>query len=381
MMKRLFFVNLLLMAVVSSAMAQQAAEPRNPVRGYVITNDNDTLWGTIDYLTGKENAEACHFQKDGETTYRIYRPGEIQGYRLHEGGVYYVTRTLPIDSVETLTFAEFILQGGISLYRYEDDDRRFYYMVDSKGKIAVMRAVLKQDEIFQYGQDLALKRRRDNLKDAMEMVSDSYEAALDIWRKETTASNLKTILRRYNEKFCKEAGDCVEFQYNGDKAKLYTAKLILETGFCKGHMRYDNGFSTSSQMYHVAVGCELGSLRKHPNLSHQIMAVGELYDKPVGVYGIYTTKESKLWFEINYGLIYRFPTIVKNRPFVCGGISVSAVSGVYAGAGYEFGLGHHLLRVSLKGRYRALSLLKEVAFEDFEMGSMTTASLDFSFVL
>ena len=64
-MKRLFFMNLLLMAVVSSAMAQQTAEPRNPVRGYVITNDNDTLWGTIDYLTGKENAEACHFQKDG----------------------------------------------------------------------------------------------------------------------------------------------------------------------------------------------------------------------------------------------------------------------------------------------------------------------------
>ena len=69
-MKRLFFVNLLLMAVVSSAMAQQTTEPRNPVRGYVITNDNDTLWGTIDYLTGKENAEACHFQDSGLSTAR-----------------------------------------------------------------------------------------------------------------------------------------------------------------------------------------------------------------------------------------------------------------------------------------------------------------------
>ena len=380
MMKRLFFVNLLLMAVVSSAMAQQTTEPRNPVRGYVITNDNDTLWGTIDYLTGKENAEACHFQKDGETTYRIYRPGEILGYRLHEGGVYYVTRTLPIDSVETLTFAEFILQGGISLYRYEDDDRRFYYMMDSKGKIAVMRAVLKQDEIFQYGQDLALKRRRDNLKDAMEMVSDSYEAALDIWRKETTASNLKTILRRYNEKFCKEAGDCVVFQNNSNKASLYNPKLFAEMGFGKGKMKYDDS-SFQTQMSYIGLGGEFAFPRKNPNLSHQAMVLVGLYDDRTNLMGYNYNEKQELWLEVNYGLIYRFLTKGKNRPFVNGGVSISQISGAFAAAGYEFGIDNHLLRVGAKFNYRGLNLVKDLLFDDEIFASMTTGSLYLSFVL
>ena len=45
--KRLFLMNLLLMAVANGAMAQQTGEPRNPLKGYVITNTNDTIQGTI----------------------------------------------------------------------------------------------------------------------------------------------------------------------------------------------------------------------------------------------------------------------------------------------------------------------------------------------
>ena len=376
MMKRLFFVNLLLMAVVSSAMAQQAAEPRNPVRGYVITNDNDTLWGTIDYLTGKENAEACHFQKDGETTYRIYRPGEILGYRLHEGGVYYVTRTLPVNGKDNTFFAEYLLKGGVSLYRHEDDKETLYYMVDGKGKVATIR----EDDYEKYRKEDAAKRKRENLREAAEIMYISTEATEDLWHRNITAANLVRTTRRYNEKYCQDAGDCVVFQYNSNKASFYNPKLFAEMGFGKGKMKYDD-YSFQTQMPYIGLGGEFAFPRRIPNLSHQAMVLVGLYDDRTNLMGYNYNEKQKLWLEVNYGLIYRFPTSGKNRPYVNGGVSISQVSGIYAAAGYELGMGRHFLRVGAKFNYRALNLVKDLLFDDEIFASMTTGSLYLSFVL
>ena len=38
----------------------------NPKEGYVITNEGDTVRGTINYLKDEENAKACQFRKAGE---------------------------------------------------------------------------------------------------------------------------------------------------------------------------------------------------------------------------------------------------------------------------------------------------------------------------
>ena len=191
--KRLFLMNLLLMAVANGAMAQQTGEPRNPLKGYVITNTNDTIQGTIDYLTGKENAEACHFLKDGETTYRIYRPGEILGYRVNEGGAYYVSRTLPLDGKDSTFFAEYLLQGGVSLYRYEDEKRTLFYMVDGKGKVAT----IKKEDYEKYKKEEAARRKRNNLQEAAAIMYISPEATRDLWQKNITAANLVRTTRRY----------------------------------------------------------------------------------------------------------------------------------------------------------------------------------------
>ena len=138
-MKRLFLTNVLLLLFTSTLMAQQANEPRNPVEGYVITNNNDTIHGTIDYLTGHENAFGCRFQSEGETVFKTLRPDDIQGYRLSNNGAYYVSRTLPIDGKDTKIFAEYLLQGGISLYRYEGNAQTLYFMIDGNGKIATIK--------------------------------------------------------------------------------------------------------------------------------------------------------------------------------------------------------------------------------------------------
>ena len=108
-MKRLFLISLLLLAVVGMTMAQEYVKPRNPVEGYIITNENDTIHGTVDFLTGEENAKACHFRREGETEFRTYGPDDILGYRFLNDSIYYVSRTFPVDGRDTRIFAEYLV--------------------------------------------------------------------------------------------------------------------------------------------------------------------------------------------------------------------------------------------------------------------------------
>ena len=60
--KRITVLFLLLLATMPMQLAAQV----NPQKGYIITNGNDTIYGTIDYLTDARNVKECLFQKNGE---------------------------------------------------------------------------------------------------------------------------------------------------------------------------------------------------------------------------------------------------------------------------------------------------------------------------
>ena len=131
-MKKIFI------SIVLLGMAILAKGQTNPQEGYIITNENDTLRGTIDYLSDIRNMHTCLFKADGEEVYRKYKPGEICGYRLTNNGIFYVTRTFVIGDKEETIFAEFLLQGGVSLYYARDTHMQYYFWVDEDGKIARM---------------------------------------------------------------------------------------------------------------------------------------------------------------------------------------------------------------------------------------------------
>ena len=59
-MKRLFLCYLFLMVAID-IVAQHVDTPKKQVSGYVITNDNDTIHGTIDYIS--PSAGSCQKAK------------------------------------------------------------------------------------------------------------------------------------------------------------------------------------------------------------------------------------------------------------------------------------------------------------------------------
>ena len=375
-MKRLVLTNVLLLLFTSTLMAQQANEPRNPVEGYVITNNNDTIHGTIDYLTGHENAFGCRFQSEGETVFKTLRPDDIQGYRLSDNGAYYVSRTLPIDGKDTKIFAEYLLQGGISLYRYEGNAQTLYFMVDGNGKIAT----IKDEQYDKYKREEAMPRKRANLREAAEMMFISPEAQRDLWQKNITASNLVKVTRRYNEQYCTEAGDCVEYQYDSNKSSDFSVKLIADLGSNIGYVT--NGKNKRHvKIPHVGIGGEFTSLRANPNLTYQLMAIVGPWESDMH---IFSKREKQIWVEMDLGVLYRFnqlTTTHRSTPFVSGGISLSYLVGAYAGGGYEFQVGSHRLCLSATGRYGGYVIMQSTFFNEVDLGHVLSCSLDLTFVL
>ena len=137
-----------------ATMPMQLAAQVNPQKGYIITNSGDTIHGTIDYLTDARNVKECLFQRNGVSGYKSLSPADIKGYRLADDGIYYVSRLFNGSGRQELLFAEFLIQGGVSLYRYYYDDTNYYGFVDSDGKEVVIRDDKLNSDLSSYNAKL-----------------------------------------------------------------------------------------------------------------------------------------------------------------------------------------------------------------------------------
>ena len=213
-MKKVLIIFMLLLATMPIRIAAQV----NPQRGYIITNDNDTVYGTIDYLTDGRNVKACLFQKDGEQEFRSLSPSDIKGYRLAGDGIYYVSRLFSCGEKPEQLFAEFLLQGGVSLYRYYYDDCNYFGFVDGDGKEVVIRDDKLNNDLNSY--NAKLLDRRQKVQEINLLMNRDRTIANRLWKMELTSDDLTRLVKQYDEDYCTEAGECIVFQY--DKKKTTT---------------------------------------------------------------------------------------------------------------------------------------------------------------
>jgi len=89
--------------------------------GYIVTLNNDTIVGSLDYRGDKTMGEVCRFKTaDYEKT---YTPTDILEYRF-TGSKYFVSKELNGKKV----FLEFLIQGQINIYYLRDVVGNHYYL-------------------------------------------------------------------------------------------------------------------------------------------------------------------------------------------------------------------------------------------------------------
>ena len=245
-------------------LAMTATAQKNPMAGYILTQQNDTLYGTIDYLSGTKMAWICQFCKDGETTFRTFTPQDIKGFRVTDNGAYYVSRTFPLHGEQQTFFAEFLLKGGVSVYRHEEGDLEYFYLEDEEGHVAELQG----KEAYDLTRQETSSERHKALQSAMLLLAKSEEATKALWESRINSRNLVDITRRYNEQYCTSSGDCIEFRYSERQTASTTIRLRAEGGIAVNRLSVGGG-RKNVRAPRRAVGVDWQFPRINPGFSLQ----------------------------------------------------------------------------------------------------------------
>jgi hypothetical protein len=163
--------------------------------GYIITLDEDTVYGLIDYRGDEYNAANCVFRAGGGETKTAYYPGRIKAYRFTDGK-FYVSREVVMDSVKRLVFLEHLVKGKASIYYYPK--KNYFLEVDSGELIRLENSLILKNidgkNYFMEGNEY-IGLLRYYLKDCPEIIPE-------INRTELVQPDLIKLAEKYHNYVC-----------------------------------------------------------------------------------------------------------------------------------------------------------------------------------
>lgn len=358
-MKKLSFI-LSFLFVATCVMAQVNPEP-----GFIITNANDTVWGTLDMRTAEKNCRECTFKADGEDTFTHYKPGEIKAFRFTENGKFYTSHEVVENNKSTLAFVEYMIKGELNLYYYAGTLRNIYFFENEEGRTA--RYVMS-DNLEQTQQNK--EENQATLQELMSVIHKSPSAVRLVEERMMSRNRLIQIARTYHDDVCTSNEDCIQYEYN-KKSEKVSVKYRVFAGY-EYRISYDlKGFITDSKQNiscsspFVGVGIEMPLARINPAMMFQgdltYSQVKIAYDVQTGPTDFVTKKTCSHMIGLNAGVGYKLNNAGKLRPLVRGGGLVDVVfnrvggedlvsTGIYAGAGLEYAFGRRAITLNVDYR-------------------------------
>ena len=212
-MKKLIRKNLLTVVALMSSIV--AVAQTNPKAGYIITNQNDTIHGTIDYLTEKKSEQFCKFCKLGESNYVNYSPNDIKAYRAENDEFYYVAKSVDIDNKKVRLFAGYLVKGGMSLYHFLSGGKDTYLLEGENGETAQISEI----SVVNYTPQALQTVVRQNVAKASRVFIAHPEEMKKFTSSSFNANDLAEIVTDYNKTYCRDLGDCVQYSSKDDVSK------------------------------------------------------------------------------------------------------------------------------------------------------------------
>ncbi len=180
--------------------------------GSIITNEGDTIHGTLGYRNGVGDWKECLFKRNLSDSVNNFTPIQIKGY-IYDLGPYYESISLNVEGQKNKCFAECLVKGIISLYYLEMNERKefkYYYSlnaIDGK-KVAI------------YAQNKSYFEKQKIKKTLSAVFNYNPQLKEDIKKMDCSRSSLMALFKKYHDLTCTEYA-CISYQEPKYKFKYY----------------------------------------------------------------------------------------------------------------------------------------------------------------
>lgn len=254
-MKKILLSMLLMLTVFATNTFAQI----NPQPGYIVTNNGDTIRGTLDLRTNHVNTQQCLFQAEGESEYKKYLPGEIDSY-VFDIGKHYLTRRFEVNGSSDLYFAELIVQGMTSVYKVASVNHERLFVINENGEMTSFLAENGAETLSQVNSPQRTVGR-NNLR---QLLRNSPTTA-DLLNDRTlvlSEDNIIDLVTDYHKHVCTDGSECLVF-----KKKNGADRLPMRPWVSAGRTwRTLDWQKVDAEGYHVGVGVEFAMPRVNKHL-------------------------------------------------------------------------------------------------------------------
>ena len=213
-----FFASLFIMAFFfHKASAQSNFQP-----GFIITNDNDTISGLVDYRGDMRSSTICTFKVDNTGNAQEYKPEEIKGYRILDSK-FYISKEVNSENQTKMLFLEYLVNGISDLYYFRDNNGDHYLIQNQDGEILELsnqqKTIQVQGKNYVGNSKKYIGLLKANFGDCMEIQPEIEKADLN-------HKSLSKIVKDYHGYVCDE--ECIVYQKQLPKVVIkFAAELGL----------------------------------------------------------------------------------------------------------------------------------------------------------
>ena len=191
--------------------------------GYIITNQQDTITGWINFRTDANNQKQCEFKQNLELAAKTYLPGDIAGYRFIEEGKYYVSKEIQLNETSQKVFLEYLVKGIMNLYYYSDEVD-YYFFENQDGKMEFISQRPERVENLTAYKDNKYKGQ------VRYLFRDYQPIAQKTDKLEFNQKSMINVVKEYHNEVCTTGESCIVFQNEHPDDKGMRLKFSAYTG-------------------------------------------------------------------------------------------------------------------------------------------------------
>jgi hypothetical protein len=190
--------------------------------GYIINNQNDTIYGLIEFSGEINNSELCKFKSTESESLVNYLPNNIKAFRFIDGK-YFVSRTILIDSIPKTVFLQWLIKGQASILSYNTDVWQYFFILTAEDSLIELKNTtrIKREEATNFE-----IRNKEYIGALRYLYKDAPSLYDEIGNSSYTSKSLINITRKYHNIVCTDK-ECIIYE---DKHR----KLKTEAGIALG---------------------------------------------------------------------------------------------------------------------------------------------------